>query len=619
MKFQTFVYCSPLCLLAMAMESNAFSGYVTSRNQYFPSGATVGTAPRGSSRSALALQAAHVSFSGTATSKYPLFVASSDGMNPRQERPSLRQKLQTALLLLSHWVSQLARKVRLPLAVLMSAWMLNFGGLSPLPAHAARATATPTKAAPSRPQKRPKQQQKASETEKSTSSSKDRNMKRAVIALGFGASLYSVTTNRKRGFGQAQQTDGEAPPMKVVEKLTLEDLEDLEHLEHEKTMEVLTTDVEIEESIAITSEAEFPLTSNDDDDVDDDEIVAKKKKEEDNPIIEFLDAVGANPEVVYGFLGSSLSFMASENLLISGITFAWIFKLFKESEASDFTDDDNGDQDDEEGVTAEIEADDEEEVIAKIEEETEEVIAEIKEEKVEETVIETEAVVEENKSHVVLEDYRPEELMAEASSIAEESPQVPEEIPTEITEEVVAETSTKIEEIEVTNDSSDEAEEEKEEEVIPNQETIEEVVAEEASEPLVHEEEEEEVISDQIEIEEVVAEETTEPIVKEEEEEEEIIANQATTIEEAVAEETAEPIVIEEEEEIIPDQIEIEEIVAEMTTEPIVLGKEEETIPNQEEIEDSVPEAKMSLGDRAYKVVVDLGLIEWDIKKREKK
>eukprot|EP00526_Cylindrotheca_closterium_P011669 CAMPEP_0113651344 /NCGR_PEP_ID=MMETSP0017_2-20120614/27359_1 /TAXON_ID=2856 /ORGANISM="Cylindrotheca closterium" /LENGTH=485 /DNA_ID=CAMNT_0000563991 /DNA_START=69 /DNA_END=1526 /DNA_ORIENTATION=- /assembly_acc=CAM_ASM_000147 len=484
------------------MESNAFSGYVSTRSSDFLSGVNMGTAPRGNIGSALAPQTPSVSFS-RAQSKYPLFVASSDGMN-RQERPSLRQKLQIALLLFSRRVSQMARKVRLPLAVMMAAWTLNFGGLSPMPAHAAKATAPTVSSRPLRSAKN----QKSPDAEKSASGM-DVHKKRAVVALGFGGSLYSVVTRRKRGFGQTE-TDSdaqtEAPALEVVEKLTLEDLE-------EKTLEASTTAEETGESTVISSDAASSSTSN--------KVVAKKEGKDGNPIVEFLDTVGANPEVVFGFLGSSLSFAVSDNILISGIAFAWIFKLFKDSETPDA----DADNDDEE-VIAEIE----EEAIAEIEEE----------EQVEAAVIEAKAPVEEEKvdETVVLEEYRPEELMAEASTVAEESHKVPEEI----IEKVVVQTNAEIQDIEVTNDV-DEAEGEEEEAVPDQQEKMEEVVAEEISEPIVQEQE---------------------PAI--------LTMDHSTDAEEKM------------------EHLQVA----------------------------STSTQKMSIGDRAYKVVVDLGLIEWDRKRREK-
>lgn len=61
----------------------------------------------------------------------------------------------------------------------------------------------------------------------------------------------------------------------------------------------------------------------------------KSSSETNKAILELLNTVGANPDVVYSFLGSSLAFVASENLLVSGIAFAWIFDLFQEPTYTD--------------------------------------------------------------------------------------------------------------------------------------------------------------------------------------------------------------------------------------------------------------------------------------------
>lgn len=493
---------------------------------------SMGTSPRANGGLAMTPQKVSVSFSRRRThSKYPLFVApSSDGiMGHRQDRPSVRQKLQIALLLFSRRATQLARKVRLPLAMLMAAWTLHFGGLSPtMPAHAA--AAAKTTAPISRPARKTKpSKKKSAETEKSTTTitSMDRHKRNAIVAAGFGASLYSVKTRRKRGQNTDSDEDDaqkekEEPALEIVQKLTLEDLED-----EETTVEVTITDKETEDTAVISTSAKSPSTSV--------EVVSKNEVDDDNPIVQLLDAVGANPEVVFGFLGSSASFMVSENLFVSGLAFAWIFSLFKESETPDVADADIDDIDD---------IDDEEEVTAKIEEE-----------KGLPVVIE-----EKNKDDetVGIEEYRPEESSSDAE---ESSHKVPAE---EINEEIIAQ---KIEE----------------------------------------------------EIEVVVAEATTEPVNKDgstsfpDDKSEEVAA--ATPIqeiiEEAVAEETTEPIF----------QEKIEEVVVEELTEPIVHSADaavEKVTEDDSQVSSSASSQKMSIGDMAYKVVMDLGLIEWDRKKREK-
>eukprot|EP00980_Cylindrotheca_fusiformis_P009214 scaffold2004_cov101-Cylindrotheca_fusiformis.AAC.4 len=57
--------------------------------------------------------------------------------------------------------------------------------------------------------------------------------------------------------------------------------------------------------------------------------------EMDKAILEALDAIGANPDAVYGFLGSSLAFMVSHDFLVSGIAFAWIYDLFQDKKKKD--------------------------------------------------------------------------------------------------------------------------------------------------------------------------------------------------------------------------------------------------------------------------------------------
>lgn len=60
-----------------------------------------------------------------------------------------------------------------------------------------------------------------------------------------------------------------------------------------------------------------------------DETVENKGNE---AIIKFLDTIGANPDYVFSFLASSAAFLVSEDILVSGIAFAWILKLFRESD-----------------------------------------------------------------------------------------------------------------------------------------------------------------------------------------------------------------------------------------------------------------------------------------------
>ncbi|KAL3934308.1 MAG: hypothetical protein SGBAC_009946 [Bacillariaceae sp.] len=577
---------------------------------------SIGTVPRANSGLAMTPQKAFDSSSRRPHTKYPLFAApSSGGMSHRQDGPSVRQKLQIALLLFSRRLTQLARKVRLPLAMLMAVWTLHFGGLSPtMPAHAAAAAAAKTTPPISRPARKAKPTKKAANTEKSTATttSMDRHKRNAVVAAGFGASLYSVKTRRKRG----QNTEGdeddakkekEEPALEIVQKLTLEDLED-----KESTVEVTITDKETEDTAVISTTAKSPSTSV--------EVVSKKEVDDDNPIVQFLDAVGANPEVVFGFLGSSASFMVSENLFVSGLAFAWIFSLFKESETPDVTDADIDDID---------------------EDQDEEETAEIEEGEVLPVVIEGKNKDDET---VGIEEYRSEEIKAEeSSSDAEESSHmVPAE---EINEEIIAQ---KIEEeIEVVvaeattepvnkDGSTSFADDKKSEEAAastPVQEVIEEVVAKENTEP-------EEAAASPIQkiIEEVVAEENTEPVVQEKIEP--VVAEENTkpeeaaaspiqeVIEEVVTEENTEPMVQDKIEPVVAEettepsvQEKIEQVVAEEINEPIVHSINaavEEVTGDDSQENSSASSQKMSIGDMAYKVVMDLGLIEWDRNKREK-
>lgn len=139
------------------------------------------------------------------------------------------------------------------------------------------------------------------------------------VALSVGAPvLFWFPMGKKKNDDQENEKEDESPtpPMDQVMEVVEELPSSPPAVESMMTDKVELATPEVDESTTTLAESQA-------------------NGEKNKLILELLDGIGANPNFVYSFLGSSLAFLVSEDILVSGIAFAWIFDLFQESTTKD--------------------------------------------------------------------------------------------------------------------------------------------------------------------------------------------------------------------------------------------------------------------------------------------